>query len=444
MQPYQLWSTIRSAWCEYELTAEAEHIPAIRRLFDGDWSEGSRTATPDVALIPEPNCPRGEWSISVRAEGRTIGYLAPSDARNWARVVRRVIASGFAPTTSSRIWANEYDGWDHLEFNTDVHIKLGDPALALPINNPPTDPYTMLPRSSIIQVTKEELYTDTLLKFVPDGGTGVLFATLHEHAPTGRAKPHVEVRINDECVGQLTPQMSQRFLPMIRCLQDRGLVATCWGDLTGSTIAAEVRIDAVKANEADNDVLYGDPVEISPLIPALSDPGHYDLSPAAELLDPLPPILPVPREIPAEPPDGSLIRFTKGNGRYLYVSVRRADHWETTATGDWGSINELMPWERLATRLRGFDLVTAWSPVDPHDDARLREQGAVIRFTINGLYLAAINIANDFRHDGDWYTTISDDAEERLPFGDRASWSQISRAGRYIDIATRWQSIPAP
>jgi hypothetical protein len=65
---------------------------------------------------------------------------------------------------------------------------------------------------------------------------------------------------------------------------------------------------------------------------------------------------------------------------------------------------------------------------------------AVVRFTINGLYLAAINIDRDRGEDGDWYTTISDDAERRLPFGDCATWQQIRQFGRLIEVATRWAS----
>ncbi|MGW4095213.1 hypothetical protein [Nocardia sp. NPDC004750] len=39
--------------------------------------------------------------------------------------------------------------------------------------------------------------------------------------------------------------MSQRFLPMIRHLESRGLLTTCWGEITGSAVAAKVRIDAI-------------------------------------------------------------------------------------------------------------------------------------------------------------------------------------------------------
>jgi hypothetical protein len=35
--------------------------------------------------------------------------------------------------------------------------------------------------------------------------------------------------------------MSQRFVPLIRDLRDRGLLTACWGDITGSAVAAEVR-----------------------------------------------------------------------------------------------------------------------------------------------------------------------------------------------------------
>lgn len=88
----------------------------------------------------------------------------------------------------------------------------------------------------------------------------------------------VEVRIDGERIGQLTPQMSQRFLPMTRHLESRGLVTACWGDIKGSAVAAEVRIDGVKANEADALVLDGDPVTLPALVPVEDDPLLYVLS----------------------------------------------------------------------------------------------------------------------------------------------------------------------
>lgn len=440
---YRLWSCGRGSWCDYELTTEPEHVPAIRSLCSEDWSNGSQTIHLDVQLVPEPQGPRGEWAISVRGAGRTLGYLDAADELDWAPVVRRVIASGLVPTTTGQIWAHNYEGWDAADnFTAVVRIRLGRPNEALPINDPPMVPYTLLPRSSIVQVTKEDQYLGALLKFVPPGGYGVACVTLHEHLPTdGRKKPYVEVRIGDECVGELTPAMSQRFLPMISHLQGRGLLTACWGDITGSAVAAEVRIDGVKANEATDDVLNGDPVQILYLIAELQDPRQYNLQVMAPLLTPLPPMPAVLPRIVDEPPDGSVVRFSKSRGRYNYAAVRCGQRWETTATADWGSINEVMLWKDLAGRVRQFEVVRTWLPVDQRGNPQTREQFAVIRFTIGTQYLVAINVADDRSAEGLWYTSISDAAEPGLPFGDQAGWSEIVRHGRYIQVATEWQPL---
>lgn len=368
IQPYRLWSQGRS-WCDYELTAEPGFYPAIRSLFPPEWPGGSQRLTLEAELIPEPEGPRGSWSTSVRVDGRTLGYLGDEIAPVWAGVIRRIVASGFVPKTSAQIYGYEYDGWDGIEFRPTVRIGLGDPNDAVPINDPPQAPYTMLPRSAFVQVTKEDEHFGALAKFVPRSGHGVLFVTLHEHEPDGRAKTHVEVRIDNERVGQLTPQMSLRFLPMIKHLHGRGLLTACWGDITGSSVAAEVRIDGMKANEVTADVLDGSPVTIPPLIAPLPDASMYDVSPLAPVLKPLP-FLAFSPPIPDEPPDGSVVRFVKGGGRYCYVAVRRGARWETTATGNWGSINESMPWQDLAVRVRKFEIATGWSAVH-YGDSRV-------------------------------------------------------------------------
>ncbi|GAA2771390.1 hypothetical protein GCM10010533_04190 [Mycolicibacterium pallens] len=55
-------------------------------------------------------------------------------------------------------------------------------------------------------------------------------------------------------------------------------MTACWGDIKGSAVAAEVRIDGVKANEADALVLDGDPVTLPALVPVEDDPLLYVLS----------------------------------------------------------------------------------------------------------------------------------------------------------------------
>jgi hypothetical protein len=441
MQSYPLW-THRRSWGDYDVVVEKPYLPAIRSLFPADWEGENLTITPpEFQLIPEPDGPRGPSSVSVRTGDHTIGYLEDEVALRWAGVIRRIVGSGYLPTTSGRIWGNEWEGWDGLEFNTSVRIALGRPVEALPINEPPELAFTMLPPSSTIQVTKEDEHFDVLRQWVPAGGYGVLFVTLHERTDGGRAKPHVEIRVNDERVGQLTPSMSQRFLPMIEHLADRGLVTGCWGDITGSAVAAEVRIDGIKANEATTEFLDGTPLTIPPLIPESVNPDDYDITAMRPHLTPLPLREPTVRPSPPEPPDGSLVRFDKSRGRYNYVAVKRGVRWETTATGDWGSINEVMLWEGLARRVRSFEIATQWAPIDLRSDLRVRQHRAVIRFSIGGRYLAAINVCDNSSTQGEWYTTITDDAEIALPFGDRATWSDIVRYSDHIQVVAEWQQV---
>jgi hypothetical protein len=252
-----------------------------------------------------------------------------------------------------------------------------------------------------------------------------------------KSKPLAEVRINDECVGQLTPQMSLRYLPMIRRLTERKLLTVSRGDIVGSAVAAEVRINGIKANEVDNDFLDVGIAQIPTLITEERDPRNYDLSKMLTLLQPLAPVpLPPP---PPEPLDGSVVRFD--TGRYNYVAVRRGDRWETSATQDWGIVNESMTWQEIATPARKFERATGWTAVDPRNDPRVRQRLAVVRFLVSDHYLAAVNIARDGSYEGDWYTTVTQQAERHLPIGDCPSWSQISHFGHSIEIPTGWEPV---
>lgn len=261
---YRLWSSSRSTWCDYEIPAEYMEPAALRSLVAVDWTGEGTKIERDFELSPEPLSGGQISRVAVRADGLTVGFLAANDAAEWQGVIRRIIASGYVPVTNGNLWI--YDSWEGVSAR--FSIKLGKPSEALPINDPPSAPCTLVPRSSIVQVTKEEEHAEALLKYVPQSGYGLAYVTLHEQPPTGAsAKPRVEVRINDDRVGQLTPQMSQKYLPMIKHLADRGLVTACWGDITGNRVAAEVRIDCRRANEADDVVLDGPPITL----PRLSD-----------------------------------------------------------------------------------------------------------------------------------------------------------------------------
>lgn len=305
--PYQLWNTQRSTWADYDVVGESFHMKEITSLFPRGWDRHGHELQLDLQIVPEPDNPHGTYALSVRAGAKVLGYIAHGDSAQWAPVIYRIAASGCTATTPGRIWIGEIDDWNNTDRHGNprskvigrVQIRLGDPATALPLNDPPQVPYTMVPRSSIVQVTKESEHFDALFEFVPESGHGLLFATLHADTITTprTTKSVVEVRIDGERIGQLTAQMSQRFLPMVEHLASRGLATACWADITGSSIAAEVRIDAVKANEADEDILDGPARTVPTLVPERNNPDEYDVPDAYTGAD-----KPKPRRAPKPAP----------------------------------------------------------------------------------------------------------------------------------------------
>lgn len=284
---YRLGGHSGGTWCNYDVVGEKSYGATIHTLLPSDWDGRGIEIRRDFELIPEPANPYDPWAIAVRADGRTVGYLARDDARRWAGVVRRVLASGYIPIVPGRVYAfltPDWENWDGdgeapKDLAAKVQLKLDESSAQLPVNDPPAAPYTLLPSSSLVQVTKEDQFADAVLRFVPASGYGPVIATLHE-LDVSRGKVErtvVEVRINDRCVGLLTPQMSQRYLPLIRHLQSRGLITACWGDITGSAVAAEVRIAGIKASEASAAILDGVPITVPCLVPPQRDPLDYQL-----------------------------------------------------------------------------------------------------------------------------------------------------------------------
>ena len=100
-----------------------------------------------------------------------------------------------------------------------------------------------------------------------------------------------------------------------------------------------------------------------------------------------------------------------------------------------------MTWEKLATPAREFECADGWTRVDPRDDPRIRQHLAVVRFMVDRRYLAAINIARDGSYEGDWYTTVTEQAGRHLPIGDCPTWSEISHVGRSIEMPTLWEPV---
>jgi len=304
---------------------EGQFKAAIRSIFPSDLDESGLHINLDVALVPEPEGPGGTGSVSVRVGEKTIAYLPDQHALAWAGPIRRVVASGLLPTTTARLFAIETKGSGRSDFLLSIRLYLGDPIEGLPFNGPPTEQYTMLARGPHVKLAKVDEHLAELLRIVPASRHGICFATLRERPPVGgKGKPLVDVLIDQSRVGQLTPQMSQRYLPMIRHFQKRGLITSCYADIAASAVDAQVRIHAVKANEVDDQFLNGAPVTLPRLTIETEDPLAYNLTPMADHLKPRP--LPTQvKQVDDRPTGSSTNNREMGNSTFKLVKVSTTD-----------------------------------------------------------------------------------------------------------------------
>lgn len=279
-EPYHM-SLGRSEWPNVEVVGEHAYGEGIRAALRASGaltaqrSEGEVESL-QVELVAEPDNPYDSNAISVRWNGRVLGYLSREDAVRYAQPVRRIIASGLVAASAARVWA--YDEGDQLRAR--VTVALPEPAMIAPLNEAPTGVNTLLPWGSGIQILKEENHFDVLSRYVPSEGVGLLFVTLHKEIYTlknGTQRPFVEVRLNGERVGELSNVTSAHLLPLLEHTEAVGETALAYAKITGSALAAQLVLQAAKATEISNDWLATGPHTAPKLLPQAAD---YVLPPA--------------------------------------------------------------------------------------------------------------------------------------------------------------------
>lgn len=233
-------------------------------------------------LVPEPDNPHDKNAISVRINGHVVGYIERDQTAPSLPAIQRIAASGHTATTTARIWAVRRSDWqgEDVRFHSRVSVALPWDGLILPSNNPPTESYSLLPWGSALQLSGEDNHFGHLKTYVPRSGKGLLLLTLHQierALKNGTARELVEARVDGARIGELSVQSSKHYLPVIAHLEEKGLTATAWGRVKGSTLTAEVTVQATKASELPSDWLEGNPTTIPQLIP---EAAQYAVPPA--------------------------------------------------------------------------------------------------------------------------------------------------------------------
>lgn len=279
---FELWS--KGEWPRRDVVGETFHADAIRSLFPRAIPEGGQELFLRAVLLPDPENPHDRNAVKVLISGQQIGHLSQEDAMLYQPVFGALVQRGFLPTTSSRVWGSEYDQWvgfdrrggeiTKREFNASVSVTLDEWYLCVPANQPPVRPHTMLPYGAALQVRKEENHQDMLRRYVTRQGQCWAYGTLHAITEqTARAsKDLVEVRIDDQRVGDLTPAMSAEYLPVIGALAERERVPAVRLIVKGNQVKAEVVLHAQKAHQLDASWVADHLDSAGPPVPAASPP----------------------------------------------------------------------------------------------------------------------------------------------------------------------------
>ena len=92
---------------------------------------------------------------------------------------------------------------------------------------------------------------ETLLPYlVPEGECWVHLTLVIAAAPaaTKSGKPVIEVRLDGLRVGQLSPQMSAEYLPIVEVLEQHGISCCVRGTVKGNKLKADVVVHGTKAS----------------------------------------------------------------------------------------------------------------------------------------------------------------------------------------------------
>lgn len=271
-----------ATWPNYEVAGESEYEAAIRALLGRLVKDQDTELQTEAALVAEPDNPYDPNAISVRIGGAVVGYLSRADARAFAPILHRLAASGVTAVVPARVWGVVRDNWEGTgtRFHSNIRVALPEPHLVLPLNDGPTESYSILPWGPGLQVTGEDKHFDVLAPFAGRADRSLLLVTLHrgsEEKARGGQRDFIEVRVGGRRVGEMSTQSSRHYFALVDHHAAKGLTVAAWSQIKGSALAAEVVLQAAKASEVDNSYLDGLARTMPELVPVSS---NYTVPPA--------------------------------------------------------------------------------------------------------------------------------------------------------------------
>ena len=232
--PFDLWG--QRGQPHAEIVGESHYGAAIRSLFGAGFKRAGTEISATAHLVPD------RAAIGVWIDGSLVGYLPSHQVARYAVDLVALTERGWTPAVSARVWGVEWTDHDagRVLFRGSVRLDLAEPHMLVPANLPPAGEHSVLPTGAAMPVLGADEHRESLEPYLSREGECWAHVTLHELA--GQV---VEVRLDGESVGRLTPRASAEVLPAIRHLADQGDTAAARAIIQN----AEVIVYAARAHD---------------------------------------------------------------------------------------------------------------------------------------------------------------------------------------------------
>lgn len=243
-----------------EVAGESYVEDSFRSLFENDHEfheDRGCEIRDDAVLVPDPRNPYDRNAVAVYVRDRHVGYIPRDPARMWHSTLADLAADGRALHTQARTWARA----DGRRVHARVTVRLPHQFEHLhPANPVPGGRLLPLPKGNRFQVTKEEPHQEHLRSLLDRHGHDACLAavlTPAERVSKSATKHVIEVHIDGQPVGELTPTTAAKHLPIVNDAHHAGMTVVARALLSDAKGKVDVTLDVkrpepVGQGEEDN------------------------------------------------------------------------------------------------------------------------------------------------------------------------------------------------
>jgi hypothetical protein len=95
-----------------DIVGESHYTKSIQDLFGADLKAGGSEMVITVRLVPDPENRYDRNAVGVWAGNRQLGHLSREEAARYAPVLSALVAQGWEPQASARVWASPWSRGD--------------------------------------------------------------------------------------------------------------------------------------------------------------------------------------------------------------------------------------------------------------------------------------------------------------------------------------------